>query len=78
MTLTPFLNLGTVWNNDGNPNEQPDQTLIAALGMGLIWEPINGLNFQLDYAPPLIDLNDEGDDLQDNGLHFSLDYGFSF
>ncbi|MEO1466513.1 MAG: ShlB/FhaC/HecB family hemolysin secretion/activation protein, partial [Cyanobacteria bacterium J06633_1] len=78
LTLTTFLNLGTVWNNDGNPNEQPDQTLIAALGVGLIWEPINGLNFQLDYAPPLIDLNDEGDDLQDNGLHFSLDYGFSF
>ncbi|MEO1340547.1 MAG: ShlB/FhaC/HecB family hemolysin secretion/activation protein [Cyanobacteria bacterium J06635_13] len=78
LTLTPFFNLGTVWNNDGNPNEQPDQTLIAALGVGLIWEPINGLNFQLDYAPPLIDLDDEGDDLQDNGLHFSLDYGFSF
>jgi hemolysin activation/secretion protein len=78
LTFTPFFNLGKVWNNGDNPNEQLDQTFLAALGIGFIWEPINGLNLQLDYAPPLVSLNDEGDDLQDNGLHFSLDYGFTF
>lgn len=78
LTFTPFFNLGTVWNNDDNPNEQPEETFLAALGIGLIWEPIKGLNLQLDYAPPLVSLDDGGDDLQDDGLHFSLDYGFSF
>jgi hemolysin activation/secretion protein len=78
LTFTPFFNLGTVWNSGDNPNELLDQTFLAALGIGFIWEPINGLNLQLDYAPPLVSLDDEGDDLQDNGLHFSLDYGFSF
>jgi len=78
LTFTPFFNLGTVWNNEDNPNEQLDQTFLAALGIGFIWEPINGLNLQLDYAPPLVSLDDGGDDLQDNGLHFSLDYGFTF
>ena len=78
LTFTPFFNLGAVWNNDDNPNEQPEQTFLAALGIGFIWEPINGLNLKLDYAPPLVDLDDESDNVQDNGLHFSLDYGFSF
>ncbi|MEO1672703.1 MAG: ShlB/FhaC/HecB family hemolysin secretion/activation protein [Cyanobacteria bacterium J06631_2] len=78
LTFTPFFNLGTVWNNDDNPNEQPEQTFLAALGIGFIWEPINGLNLKLDYAPPLVDLDDESENVQDNGLHFSLDYGFSF
>ena len=77
-TFTPFANLGTVWNQGDNPNELPDQTFIAALGIGFIWQPINGLNIKLNYAPPLVSLDDKGDDVQDDGLHFSVDYGFSF
>ncbi|MCC0177137.1 ShlB/FhaC/HecB family hemolysin secretion/activation protein [Waterburya agarophytonicola K14] len=77
-TFTPFFNLGTVWNQGDNPNPLPDQTFIAALGVGFIWEPINGLNLRLNYAPPLVSLDDKGDNIQDDGLHFSLDYGFSF
>lgn len=78
LTFTPFFNLGTVWNNDDNPNELPEETFLAALGIGFIWEPIDGLNVQLDYAPPLTDLDDGSDSLQDDGLHFSIDYAFSF
>ncbi|MGL5831948.1 MAG: ShlB/FhaC/HecB family hemolysin secretion/activation protein [Waterburya sp.] len=72
--LAPFLDLGTVWNNGDNPNQLPDQNFLAALGLGLIWEPIDNLNLRLDYAPPLVDLSDRGDNLQDNGLHFSINY----
>ncbi len=78
LTFTPFANLGTVWNQDDNPNELPDQTFIAAIGIGFIWQPLDGLNLQIDYAPPLVSLDDEGDDIQDDGLHFSVDYAFSF
>lgn len=74
--MAPFFNLGVVWNQDDNPNKVPDQNFIAALGLGLLWQPIEGLNFRLDYAPPLIDLDDRGDDIQDDGLHFSANYSF--
>ena len=78
LIFAPFFNLGTVWNNDGNPNELPDENFLAAIGVGFIWEPIDGLNLKVDYAPPLVSLDDEGDDIQDDGLHFSVDYAFSF
>jgi hemolysin activation/secretion protein len=78
VTFTPFANLGTVWNQGDNPNELPDQNFIAALGVGFIWQPLKDLNIQLNYAPPLISLDDKNDNIQDDGLHFSIDYGFSF
>ena len=77
-TFTPFANLGTVWNQGDNPNELPDETFIAAIGVGFIWQPLDGLNVQFNYAPPLISLEDKGDNIQDDGLHFSVDYEFSF
>ena len=73
-TLAPFFDLGTVWNVDDNPNQLPDQNFIAALGLGLIWQPIDDLSLRLDYAPPLVDLSDRGDNIQDDGFHFSLSY----
>lgn len=44
-------NLGKVWNQGDNPNELPDENFIAAIGVGLIWQPLDGLNLQLQYAP---------------------------
>ncbi|MGK7893692.1 MAG: ShlB/FhaC/HecB family hemolysin secretion/activation protein [Xenococcus sp. (in: cyanobacteria)] len=74
--MAPFFNMGVVWNKDDNPNQVPDDNVIAALGLGLLWQPIEGLNLRLDYAPPLIDLDDRGDNIQDDGLHFSANYSF--
>ena len=74
--MAPFFNLGVVWNKDDNPNKVPDDNFIAALGLGLLWQPIEGLNLRLDYAPPLIDLDDRRDNIQDDGLHFSANYSF--
>lgn len=73
-TLVPFFDLGTVWNNEDNPNDLPDQNFIAALGLGVIWNPINDLSIRLDYAPPLVDLDTLSDSIQDDGLHFSISY----
>ena len=74
--VAPFFNMGAVWNKDDNPNKVPDDNFIAAFGLGLLWQPAEGLNLRLDYAPPLIDLDDRGDNVQDDGLHFSLSYSF--
>ena len=75
--LAPFFDLGSVWNAGGNPNIIiADQQFIAALGLGLLWQPIKGLNIRLDYAPPLIYVNTRGENVQDNGFYFSAGYNF--
>jgi hemolysin activation/secretion protein len=74
--VAPFFDLGVIWNVDDNPNPQPPQNFITALGLGLLWQPVEGLNLRLDYAPPLIDLEGRENDLQDYGLNFSVIYSF--
>ncbi len=72
--IAPFFDLGTVWNTGNNPNLLPDQTLIAAFGLGLIWQPLPGFNIRIDYAPPLIELGDRARNVQDNGFYFGVNY----
>ncbi|BAQ66251.1 ShlB/FhaC/HecB family hemolysin secretion/activation protein [Geminocystis sp. NIES-3709] len=74
--IAPFFDMGSVWNAQGNPNFSSNQRFIAALGLGLIWQPVENLNMRLDYAPPLIDLVDRGNNIQDDGLYFNVKYNF--
>jgi hemolysin activation/secretion protein len=74
LQLAPFFDMGSVWNHPKNPNAEQDENFIAALGLGLIWQPVKGLNVRVDYAPPLIDLVDRGNNIQDDGLYFNLQY----
>ena len=71
LQLSPFFEIGTVWNNrDANP----EPATIAGLGLGLDWLITSDLSLRLDYGIPLIEVDDEGNSLQDNGLYFSLRY----
>lgn len=72
--LAPFVDLGQVWNHPDNPNELPDQNFLAGVGLGLLWEPIRGLNIRLDYGYPILDLSDRGNDAQDRGFYFSVNW----
>lgn len=76
MQLAPFADLGVVWNVDNNPNDLPDQRFLAGVGLGLIWEPLPNINVRLDYAVPLVDLDDRGENAQDRGFYFSVNYLF--
>ncbi len=71
LQLTPFIEFGTGWNND-EPN--PENETIASLGLGLRWLIGNALSVRLDYGIPLVDVDNDADSLQENGLHFSLRY----
>ncbi|MBD2516554.1 ShlB/FhaC/HecB family hemolysin secretion/activation protein [Nostoc sp. FACHB-973] len=71
LQIAPFFDVGTAWNNGGNSS---NSETFASLGLGLIWQPIRDLNLRLDYGIPLINVNREGNTLQDNGLSFSLRY----
>jgi len=74
--LAPFVDVGAVWNHPDNPNDQPDQTFLASLGLGVLWEPIPNLNIRLDYGIPFVDLDDRRENAQDEGFHFSVGYQF--
>ena len=71
--VAPFLDLGTVWNDSDN-TDLPDQTFLAGIGAGLLWEMLPDFNIRLDFALPLVDLNDRGENIQDNGIYFSVRY----
>ncbi|AFY69256.1 surface antigen (D15) [Thalassoporum mexicanum PCC 7367] len=70
MQLTPFIDFGTGWNNSGRRN--PDPNALLGLGLGLRWQQGDYLTFRLDYGFDLTDANTESNNLQENGLYFSL------
>lgn len=72
--IAPFLDLGTVWNVSSNPNELSSQTLLVSAGLGLIWEPFQNFKLRLNYGFPFINLEDRGNNLQDNGFYFEVNY----
>ncbi|TAF50157.1 MAG: ShlB/FhaC/HecB family hemolysin secretion/activation protein [Oscillatoriales cyanobacterium] len=76
LQLAPFLDLGYVWNDSDNPNTETDQRFLAGLGLGVAWQPFENFSIRLDYGVPLVDLADRGKNIQDDGLYFSVGYGF--
>ncbi|NES84392.1 MAG: ShlB/FhaC/HecB family hemolysin secretion/activation protein [Moorea sp. SIO2B7] len=76
LELIPFFDLGTVWNSPGNPNILPSQKLLVGAGLGLVWEPFQGLRFRFDYAIPFINLDDRGNNIQDDGFYFNVNYTY--
>ena len=72
--LAPFFDAGLVWNDSDNPNQLPEQRFLAGVGLGVIWQPQPNLNLRLDYGVPLIDLDDRGTNVQDEGFYFSVNY----
>ncbi len=76
LQLIPFVDLGWVWNQSGNPNTLPPQSFLASIGTGILWLPQKDLSVRLDYGYPLINLDDRGTDATDDGLYFSIGYRF--
>ncbi len=76
LQVLPFVDLGVVWNHSNNPNPQARQQFLASLGLGAIWEPSPGFTLRVDYGLPLVDLDDRGRNIQDDGFHFRVGYEF--
>ena len=72
LQFAPFFDSGYIWNVDSDPNTLQRQKFLAGLGLGLLWQPMVGLNVRLDYALPLINLDDWGNNAQDDGFYFSV------
>jgi hemolysin activation/secretion protein len=76
LQFAPFVDVGGVWNKSDNPNKLTGETFLASVGLGLIWEPIPRLGVRLDYALPIIEWRDRGENAQDRGFNFSVGYNF--
>jgi hemolysin activation/secretion protein len=74
LQLAPFFDLGFIWNVDNNPNIIQRQKFIGGLGLGVLWKPLPDFNLRLDYAVPLVELEDRGKNAQDDGFYFSVGY----
>ncbi len=71
--ITPFFDIGTVWNSD---ELDITNSTLPSLGVGLNFSVGTRLNARLDWGIPLVDIEAEGDSLQEDGVYFSLDYNF--
>nr|MDJ0594361.1 BamA/TamA family outer membrane protein [Pleurocapsa sp. MO_226.B13] len=71
LQIAPFADFGIVW---GDSTEDTEDNFLAGIGLGLIAEPISGLSLRLDYAPPLVNLDDTGDNVQEDGFYFRIGY----
>jgi hemolysin activation/secretion protein len=73
--LTPFFNIGTVWNSDELKIEYPT---LPAIGLGLNFTAGDRFNARLDWGIPFVDVEfgSEENSLQEKGIYFSINYNF--
>jgi hemolysin activation/secretion protein len=74
LQIIPFIDLGSIWNQPSNPNRLYFNNFLISGGIGILYQPIPDLLFRLDYGIPFIALEDKGNNLQDYGLNFSVQY----
>ncbi len=70
LQLTPFLDVGTAWNQSG---ESPNPNTLVGTGLGLMWKQGN-FSARIDWGIPLVSVSGEKSSLQDNGIYFSINY----
>ena len=69
LQLAAFFDFGGAWNND---RPTPDPNLIAAPGVGVLWDPIPGIHAEVYYGYALEDIAFQEDSLQADGIHFQF------
>lgn len=71
LQLTPFVDFGTVWNSD---DLDLDINTLVSTGIGLRFQISDYFASRLDWGIPLLEVNTEGDSLQEDGIYFSLEF----
>jgi hemolysin activation/secretion protein len=76
LQVTPFVDVGTVWNSSGIENF--DRQMLMSVGTGLRWELGDTMSANFYWGIPLVDVNSRGRTWQEKGLHFSVQSRFYF
>lgn len=71
LQLVSFFDFGNVWNQT---NFTPEINTLYSVGTGLRLVIQNRLSARLDWGIPLVNVNDIGNSLQEQGLYFRVDY----
>lgn len=70
--IVPFFDYGIGWNNANNPD--PDPQNLAGIGVGLQWRQGEVFNLRFDYGIPLISVEGEKNNWQENGIYLRLEW----
>jgi hemolysin activation/secretion protein len=73
LQVTPFVDVGTAWNNSLSGNENNTNTL-ASVGLGLRWLQGNNFTAAVEWGIPLVSVDTQGNTWQENGLYFFVQY----
>ncbi|NER97195.1 MAG: ShlB/FhaC/HecB family hemolysin secretion/activation protein [Symploca sp. SIO1B1] len=71
LQLAPFFDFGTVSNNSNNGLELSN---LYSLGLGLRFSLGNSFLATLDWGIPLVEVDNTGNSLQEQGLYFTMKY----
>ncbi|GBF79750.1 ShlB/FhaC/HecB family hemolysin secretion/activation protein [Aphanothece sacrum] len=77
LQIAPFMDMGAIWFALGERNLPPFKKFILGTGLGIIWNnvaDIEGLSVRLDYGIPVIPLPNLGDNIQEQGFYFQVNY----
>jgi hemolysin activation/secretion protein len=75
LQIVPFFDVGKVWSSDGN-NQDP--STLASLGLGLLLSGGENFSAGFYYGIPLVEIDDQGDSLQEEGISFFVEGQFRF
>ena len=92
LSLVPFIDYGRSWDEDdvdltSNVTDTDEADYIVGAGIGLRWQPVSGLRVDVYWGDDVDNSFENGSDprdgsedhgLQDDGIHFSIEYGMSF
>ncbi|MEH2295599.1 ShlB/FhaC/HecB family hemolysin secretion/activation protein [Nostoc sp.] len=73
LQVTPFVDVGTAWNNSSSRNENNTNTL-ASVGLGLHWSQGNNFTAGVEWGIPLVSVDTQRKTWQENGLYFFVQY----
>ena len=71
--LTPFFDVGTIWNND---ELEIENDVLSSIGLGLNFSAGDRFSARLDWGIPLVEVDLDKKSLQEDGIHFSINYNF--
>lgn len=71
LQLTPFIDAGYGWNNR---TPTPSNNFLLGTGIGLRWQATPELFLRTDHGFAIVDVEDSGNSLQENGFYFSITY----
>jgi hemolysin activation/secretion protein len=77
LSIAPFVDYGVARDRLESLASSESQELLSA-GAGLLWNPWKPLHVEVYYGHRFEDVDDSGDGLQDDGVHFRVIFGWSF